>query len=125
MEKPKFDIPEKKAPRLGRILIFLCSVAGVTHLLIDFGKDYKCIFSAVREAQMPAAARFVIETSELMAAYWWIIAAATLAITLIFFLLLKSGTIYTLLSVLVWLAGAGAYAVLWISSTAIDKSTGG
>lgn len=124
MQKPKFRVPTYVEKRTGRIMIFLASVAAVSYILARAGQDYTGIY-ANSQISLPVAADLVLAATQFIATFWWVVALAAVMISLLFIAVTKSGTAFTLLSILVWLAGAAAYAVLWLPSRALEKTAGG
>ncbi len=121
MKQPKFELPEdKKGGRTGRIILFLGSVVAVCYLLTLFSKDYVSIY--IRSAVMlPVPTQIVITASQ----YMWAIALGAAVLTILLIVITKSGRVFTVLTILVWLTGAAAYTALWLPSRLLTAAAGG
>lgn len=124
MEKPKFKVPKTYDKRAGRITLFLASVAAVSYLLVRFGGEYASIYRDQRIA-LPVITKAVLTGVEFVTAYWWAVAVGAVVLTFFLYAVTKSGTIFTILSILVWLVGAATYIALWLPSRLIEHATGG
>lgn len=124
MEKAKFKVSKTFEKRSGRMTIFLTSVAAVSYLLVRFGNDYIALYENSQVA-LPVIARAAISATQFIAGYWWAIAICAVVLTLLFYAITRKGTIFTILSILTWLAGALCYVALWLPSRSLAKALGG
>ena len=124
MEKPKFKIPAQKPGRTGRIALFITSTIAVCLMLVRFGNDYISLYSNSAIA-LPVIAQAAISVVQFINNFWWAVIIGVAALTLVFCLITKSGTPFTILSILVWLAGILGYLALWLPSRALETNMGG
>jgi type II secretory pathway component PulF len=124
METPKFNVPTPIEKRGGRIILFLGSVAAVSLLLVRFGGDYSRMFCNI-QSDLPGITVIALDIVGFVTGSWWAIAAGALVLTLLFIAATKSGTMFTVLSILVWLFGAGVYVSLWLPSRTLAETAGG
>ena len=119
MEKPKFKVPKTFEKRTGRIALFLVSVAAVSYLFVRVGRDYAAMYTRESIA-LPFHTKLAIVASQFISSHWWAVAIAAILVTLLFYAITKSGTVFTILSILAWLAGAAAYVSLWLPSRLLE-----
>lgn len=124
METPKFKVPTPIEKRGGRIILFLGSVAAVSLLLVKFGGDYSRMYYNA-QAELPGITQIALSIIMFATNSWWAIAAGALVLMLLFIATTKSGTMFTVLSILVWLFGAGVYVSLWLPSRTLAETAGG
>ena len=127
MQRPKFKVPAARERMAGRVVFFLASVAAVSYLLVRFGTDYASIYY-VGESFAPARlapVAFVLAAAGFAGQYYWVVAAAAVAVTLLLCAVAKSGAAFTVLGVLVWLAGAAAYFIMYLPARACTNVPGG
>ena len=124
METPKFKVPKPIEKRGGRILLFLGSTAAVSFLLIRFGGDYTRMYYDA-QADLPGITQIALSIVQFMTTYWWVMGVGALVLMLLFIAATKSGTMFTVLSILVWIFGAGVYVSLWLPSRTLAETAGG
>ncbi len=124
MEKPRFKVPELVESRGGRIILFLGSAAAVSFLLVRFGGDYARMYRDA-QAELPKFTLIALNVVLFLTSYWWTVAAGALVLMLLFVAITKSGTVFMVLSILIWLFGAGVYVSLWLPSRALAETAGG
>jgi type II secretory pathway component PulF len=124
MEKPKFRVPMYIEKKSGRITIFLASVAAVSYLIMRFSQDYCQLYENL-EVEVPPVTQVVLAAGSFIQEFWWVVALAAIMLTLLFIAVTKTGTIFTVLSILVWLAGLAAYFALWYPTRAIQAAMNG
>ena len=113
MEKPKFRVPLYFEKRTGRITIFLASVAAISYLITRFSRDYQEIYEHFGVAAPPVS-RYIFSAGSFIREFWWIVALGTIMVTLLLIAITKTGTFFTILGILTWLAGAASYLALWL-----------
>jgi type II secretory pathway component PulF len=124
METPKFKVPKPIEKRGGRILLFLGSTAAVSFLLIRFGGDYARMYRDTG-SELPGITQIALSIVLFATSYWWAIAIGALVLMLLFIAATKSGTMFTVLSILIWVFGAGVYVSLWLPSRTLAETAGG
>jgi type II secretory pathway component PulF len=91
---------------------------------VRVGRDYKTLYEGLK-AVTPFATESVMNAADFTADFWWIVAIGAILLTMLFYAVTKSGTIFTVLSILVWLAGVAAYVALWLPSRGLERAAGG
>jgi type II secretory pathway component PulF len=124
MEKPKFKVPKPIEKRGGRIILFLGSVAAVSMLLVKFGGDYSSMYYG-KGLELPGVTQIALNIVQFMTGNWWVMVVGAVVLMLLLIAITKSGTMFTVLSILVWLFGAGVYVSLWLPSRTLAETAGG
>jgi type II secretory pathway component PulF len=104
--------------------IFLTSVAAVSYLLVRFGNDYLALYENSL-ITLPVITNAAISLTQFIKNNWWAIAVGAVVLTLLFRFATKSGTVFTVLSILVWLAGILGYLALWLPSRSLETTLQG
>ena len=129
MKKPRFEVPRHIEKRSGRIALFLGSVAAACYLLVKLGGDHihfiEAMYTEPPKSGFPIYLDMTMAGVGFIQSYWWVIAICAILLTIVFYAVTKSGTIFTVLSILVWLAGIAAYVALWLPSRGLERAAGG
>jgi type II secretory pathway component PulF len=124
MEKPEFRVPTYFEKRTGRIFLFLGTIGAICFLIARFAMDYGQLYED-QKVPLPRITQFVLSAGGAVVEFWWAVGLAAIMVTLLFVVITKSGTIFTVLSILFWLVGAGAYLALWLPSRELSRAAGG